>query len=124
MFRPRVALALVVLCVACGVSRAADQPLLTAVGLVEKAGRDTVTIRPRGPEGRFQKGLTLRVTGTSKLSILIPQNRAGRVVLTQRDLDPGDLAPNQTIAVIYTPGASGRAGAVLLAAVVQPAAAK
>ncbi len=90
--------------------------LVTATGLVEKADKDSVTIRPRGPEGRFGKSVTLKVTGTSKITTLGQRKAGGKVTLVQRDTDAKDLQKNQAIAVIYTT-ASG--GPVLLAAVAQ-----
>jgi hypothetical protein len=96
-----------------------DQPTLTtASGVVDKAGKDSVTIKPRGADGRFQKTLTLKVTGTSKLSILTPQKRGDKVVLTQRDTDAKDLTTGQAIAAIYAE--AGKDGPVLLSAVVLP----
>lgn len=61
--------------------------LLSATGAVDKADKDTLTIKPRGSDGKFQKAITLKITGTSKVSILTPQKRADRVVLTQRDAE-------------------------------------
>jgi hypothetical protein len=91
--------------------------LLTATGSVDKVEKDTLTIRPRGPGGKFEKNLALNITGTSEITTLTSQKRAGKVVFVQKKTDAKDLQPNQTIAVIYTTGASG---SVLLAAVVQP----
>ena len=90
--------------------------LVTATGLVEKADKDSVTVRPRGPDGKFAKSVVLKVTGTTKITTLGQRKSGGKVTLTQRDTDAKDLEKNQTIAVIYTT-ASG--GPVLLAAVVQ-----
>lgn len=100
-----------------------DSPsLATAHGVVDKADKDTVTVKPRGSDGKFQKTLVLKVTGTTKVSILTPQKRGEKVVLTQRDADTKDLTAGQAIAVIYAD--AGKDGAVLLSAVVQPAATK
>ena len=106
-----------------GITAAADAPatLATASGTVAKVDKDSLTIRPRGPDGKFDKEITLKLTGTSKISTLASQTRAGKTVVVQRDTDAKDLQPKQTIAVIYTTGAGG---AVLLSAVVQPAAGK
>jgi len=98
-----------------------DLVLATAQGTIEKADKDSVTIRPRGPDGKFGKNLVLKLTGTSKITTLSPQTRAGKVVMTQRETDAKDLQPKQLVAVIY---AQASADAVLLAAVVQPAADK
>ena len=56
--------------------------LSTAQGVVDKADKDAVTIKPRGPDGKFQKAISLKVTGTSKVSILTLQKRGDKVVLT------------------------------------------
>ena len=76
-------------------------PLTTAQGTVEKAEKDKVKVKPRGPDGKFAKTLVLKVTGTSRITILAPQNRGGKMVLTQRDAEAKDLQPNQQITVIY-----------------------
>jgi hypothetical protein len=97
----------------------APAPLQTATGTVEKADKDTLMVKPRGADGKFQKTLTLRVTGTSKVSVLTPQKRDAKVILTQREAAAQDLAPGQAVAVIYAE--AGKDGAVLLSAVAQPA---
>jgi hypothetical protein len=100
-----------------------DQPALTtASGVVDKADKDSVVIKPRGPDGKFQKTLTLKVTGTSKVTILTPQKRGDKIVLTQRDVDAKDLTTGQAIAVIYAE--AGKDGPVLLTGVAQPATGK
>jgi len=111
--------AVVALLILAGLTRAADNApsLLTAQGTVDKVEKDTLTIRPRGPDGKFEKALTVKLTGTSKISTLTVQMRAGKPVLVQKETDAKDLATKQGIAVIYTTGPSGT---VLLAAVVQP----
>jgi hypothetical protein len=91
-------------------------PLLTATGTVTKADADSVTIRPRGPEGKFGKALSLKVTGTSKVTVLTTQKRGAKLVFVQRDMDAKDLEANQHVAVIYTGGKT----AVLLSAVAMP----
>ena len=103
-----------------GFTAAADAPtkLATAEGTIAKVDKDSLTIRPRGPDGKFQAEIKLKLTGTSKISILTTQTRAGKSVVVQRDADAKDLQAKQTLAVIYTT-VSG--GAVLLSAVVQPA---
>ena len=92
--------------------------ILTAPGTVERVGRDSLSLRARGPEGRFSKSLTLKLTGTSKLSTVTAERRGRQKVPVQRDAERQDLRPNQPIAVIYVQGPTGP---VLLAAVVQPA---
>jgi hypothetical protein len=97
-------------------------PLSTASGTVDKADKETVSIKPRGADGKFQKTISLKVTGTSKVTILTPQKRGDKVVLTQRDTETKDLMAGQAIAVIYAE--AGKDGPVLLSAVVQPVPAK
>jgi hypothetical protein len=86
--------------------------------VIEKVGKDTLTIQPRESGGRFGKSMALRLTGTSKLFLLSTRaGTGGKVIVTQREADPKDLKPKQTIAVIYT---SGKEGFVLLSGVTQP----
>jgi hypothetical protein len=92
-------------------------PLLTAHGTVDKVSKTSITLRPRSAEGKFEKALVLKVTGTSRLTTLVPQVRAGKTVLTQKDTDLKDLEAKRTIAVIYT---KVKEGNVLLVGVVQP----
>jgi len=111
-------IAAAVLTVAMGFATAADELVLqTASGTLDKAEKDSLTVKLRGADGKFQKALTLKVAGTSKVTVLTPQNRGGKVILTQRDADVKDLSSGQIIAVIYTE--SGKDGPVLLSAVVQ-----
>jgi hypothetical protein len=91
--------------------------LVTAHGTVEKVEKDTLTIKPRGADGKFGKSLVLHLTGTSKVTTLTPQTRDGKPVMTQKETDAKDLKPDQAIAVIY----SGGDNAVLLSAVVTAA---
>jgi hypothetical protein len=98
---------------------AADEtPLSLAQGTVDKATKDMLTIRPRGPDGKFQPSVALKVTGTSKVTTITTQMRSGKVVVVQKDTDAKDVERNQAIAVIYT---TLKDGSVLLAAVVQMA---
>ena len=92
--------------------------LVTVSGLVDKTDKDSLTIRPRSPDGKFGKSLPLKVTGTTKLTTLSQRKTGGKVTLVQRDTDLKDLQKNQPIVAIY---ATGKDGAILLAAVVQPA---
>lgn len=96
-----------------------DPPALAAAsGVVDKADKDAVVITPRAADGKFQKAVTLKVTGTSKVAVLAPQKRADKVVLTQRDAEPKDLVPGQAVVAIYAE--AGKDGPVLLSAVAQP----
>ncbi len=121
--RTRLFVSLAILFVLAVWSRAADAPLslLTAHGTVDKVARDTLTIRPRNAEGRFEKNLTLRLTGTSRISTVTIQKRAGKDTFVQRDTTPRDLEPGQTVAVVYVMGTGGN---VLLTAVTLPAGGK
>src|SRR5262245_54745877 len=99
-----------------------ELPLSVAQGAVEKADKDALTVQPRGAGGKFGKALTLRLTGTSRVTLVSPQTRDGKVVPVQRDVEAKELQPGQTVAVIYTEAKKG--DLVLLSAVAQPAAAK
>jgi hypothetical protein len=115
----RLALALVVLVVwAAWVTAQGPPPLLTAQGSIEKVDRDTLTVKPRGPDGKFGKNLVLKITGTSKLTTLTPRMQKGAVVMTQKDTEAKDLQAKQAIALVYT---MVKDSPVLLTAVVQPA---
>lgn len=121
--------ALAMLCALTGLTGAQDKkaadeipPLLTASGAVEKADKESLTVKPRGADGKFQKTLVLKVTGTSKVAILSPQKRGDKVVLTQRDAEAKDLVAGQAVAVVYSE--AGKDGAVLLTAVAHAAPAK
>jgi hypothetical protein len=120
MPRLRIVLVLLTTLFLTGLTFAGDAapPLLTSTGAVDKVEKDTLTIRPRGAGGKFEKNIALKVTGTSEVTTLTTQKRAGKVVVVQKKTEIKDLQPNQTIAVIYTTGASG---SVLLTAVVLPA---
>jgi len=125
VFHTRILLPVVVLvCLTAALSaqdkKGSTEPtLLTATGVVEKADKDTLTVKPRGADGKFQKAVSMKVTGTSKVTILAPQKRADKVVMTQRDIEVKDLVTGQTIAVIYAE--VGKDGAVLLSGVAHPA---
>jgi hypothetical protein len=123
MTRARIILAvltsLFLVCVGLGADTPPD--LSTARGVIDKVEKDSITIRPRGADGKFDKSVTLRVTGTSKVSTLTTRTQKDKVTLVQKDTAPQDLQPKQAIAVIY---ADGSDGPVLLSAVVQPAADK
>jgi hypothetical protein len=93
-------------------------PLETAQGVVEKASKTTLVIQPRGAGGKFEKSLELKLVGTSKLTILVPQKKGGKVVLARRDIAARDLKPKQSIAVIYV---RLKGGTFLLTGVAQSA---
>jgi hypothetical protein len=103
-----------------GLVQAADETLAlqTAQGVVEKVEKDTLTVKPRAKDGRFEKTLTLKLTGTSKVSTLSMQTRGNSAVFVQKDTDPKALQAGQPITLVY---ATGKEGDVLLSAVVQTA---
>jgi hypothetical protein len=123
MLRTRSLVSLGVLLLLVRAAVAADDApaLLTAHGSIDKVDKNTLTIRPRNAEGRFEKSLALRLTGSSTVSTLTVHKRGGKAVVVQKETAPRDLQPGQAVAVIYTAGPDG---AVLLSAVVQPAAEK
>jgi hypothetical protein len=119
MLRTRVVLATFVCLAAVGLALAGDGPvpLATANGEVDKVTKGVLHIRPRGAGGKFQKALALRLTGTSRVTTVTFEKRAGKLVPVQKDADVKDLKPRQHIAVIYTPE---KTGGVMLSAVAQP----
>ena len=100
-------------------SRAADNApdLTTALGMIDKVEKEMLTVRTRGPDGKFGKNVVVKLTGTSKIATLTYQKRGGKMVAVQKDTEAKDLAVKQTIALIYTIGPDGT---VLLSAVVLP----
>ncbi len=99
-------------------AQAPDAPgLATAQGMIDKVEKETITVRPRGPDGKFGKSLIVKLTGTSKIATLTYQKRGGKTVAVQKDTEAKDLAAKQTIALIYSTGPDGT---VLLSAVVLP----
>jgi hypothetical protein len=97
----------------------AGPSLATAHGTVASSDKDSVTVKPRGASGQFEKELVLKVTGTTRVTQLGFQTQAGKTVARQTEVDVKDLKPQQSIAVIYTQLESGP---VLLVATVLPAA--
>jgi hypothetical protein len=120
MLRSRLILSLLTLLVVAGLVLAVDPPtpLLTASGTIAKMDKDSLTIKPRGPDGKFGKDLQLTLTGTSKFTTLTSQHRSGKLVIVQKDTEAKDLQAKQSITIIYT---MGPAGPVLLSAIVQAA---
>jgi hypothetical protein len=116
--RTRILAAVVALSLNFAPGAAQDPPALqTARGVVVKAEKDALTVKPRDAAGKFLPDLRLKLTGTSRVTTLSPQNRGGKTVLAQKDTDAASLQPKQSVAVIY---AAAGADAVLLSAVVQP----
>lgn len=98
--------------------QAADPPpLLLAHGTVEKVDANSLTVKPRGPDGKFGKNLVLKLTGTSSVKTLSPRMQKGNVVIAQTEANFRDLQAKQTIALVYT---MVKDSPVLLTAVVQP----
>jgi hypothetical protein len=106
---------------AVGLSADAAPDVTTARGVVDKVEKDSITIRPRTPDGKFGKEVTLRVTGTTQVSTLSTRTQKGKVTLVQKGTSPRELQPKQAIAFIY---AAGPDGPVLLSAVVEHTAEK
>jgi hypothetical protein len=117
MLRRIILIALMPLFFLAGRGYAADIPLTTAHGVVERATKDSLTFLPRRADGKFDKSIALKITGTSKITIVGTRMQGKNVVVTQREAEPKDLAKNQQVAVIF---AKGKDGNILLAAVVQP----
>jgi hypothetical protein len=93
-------------------------PVVTAHGKVVKADKDSLTIQPRDEQGKFGKAVTLKITGTSRITSLAPQTRDKKQVMTQKETDAKDLMAGQIVGVIYAVP-SGQ-DPVLLSAVVEP----
>jgi len=82
----------------------AGQPghgLATASGMVEKVDKESLAIQTRGPGGKFAKPVVLKITGTSKITVVSEEKRGGKVVPVQREVDVKDLETKQEISVIY-----------------------
>ena len=92
-------LLVLVVCLTATFSRAESPALSTATGTVEKAEKEPVAIHIGEKPG---KTLRLKITGTSRFTLLSPQVRDGKTVLTQRTAEASDLAAGQSIAAIYT----------------------
>lgn len=114
--RPALALGVVLGLSAC-LWAADPPPLLTAQGRVEKVDAGTLTVRPRGPDGKFGKNLVFKITGTSTVKTLTPRMQKGSVVMAQTETKIKDLQAKQVIAVVYT---MVKESPVLLTAVVHP----
>jgi hypothetical protein len=113
--------AVVVFLFAACIAFAAEVPLTTVHGVIEKADKDTLVVQPRDASGKFGKGLNLKITGTSKITIVGTREQGGKTVVTQRDTDAKDLHAKQHVSVIYT---TVKDEHILLVAVVAPASEK
>lgn len=110
-------LILIVLLAANQMVQAAPPPLLTATGVVVKANANALLVRPRLPDGRFDKALALKIKGTSTATLLRTRAGSGGAVLVQQETPIRDLQPNQAVAVIYTNSGDDL---ILLSAVARP----
>src|SRR5438552_1325949 len=88
----------------CGLALAEAVPLVNGHGIIDKVEGGKVTIRPRGPDGKFAKDITLKVTGTSGFALVGTRKAKvkGKVVITQRNIKAKELEPRQAIYFIYT----------------------
>src|SRR5262245_19011955 len=90
---------------------AAELPLEPAQGTVAKVEKDALTIKTRTPDGKFGKNLELKVTGTSKVTLLTSRTQGGKLVVVQKETEAKSLEQGQPILVIYT---TTKDGSVLL----------
>jgi predicted SnoaL-like aldol condensation-catalyzing enzyme len=111
---------LIALLTLASLARAESPDFITLVGHVDKFEKDTltVTVGDKTKKDKSAKTVELSVTGTSKFHQLVPQVRAGKTVITQRSAETTDLAPGQSIAIIYTVADKDN---VLLTAVIKTA---
>jgi hypothetical protein len=117
MLRKAMVVALVGLLWAAGRSPA-QVPVSTATGVIEKVGKDSLTVLPRGASGKFEKSLVLKVAGTSNVFILTTRMQGRKTIAQQRQVKADDLKKDQPVAIIYI---KAKDGAILLCAVAQPA---
>ncbi len=108
---------LVLLLLACR-GLAADVPVATTYGRVVKANAQLVILRPAVAGNRLGDAIVLKLTGTSRVSVVSARNREGERVVVQREVEAKDLRADQIIAAVYTVVDQDK---VLLTAVVQPA---
>jgi hypothetical protein len=101
------------------VSLGIEPSLATAHGAVIKVNPDVLLLRPRGADGKFEKALSLKIRGTTKITVLTFREQGGQTVAVQREADIKDLKPEQMLSVIYTNVGDAY---VLLSAVALPAA--
>jgi hypothetical protein len=106
--------AFLALCVG-GTILAQEAELSTVSGTVKKIEKDAIGVQTRGADGKFGKELMVKLTGTTKITLLTREKRAGKLVPVQRDFDPKDLEAGQSIVLIHTGGTDP----VLLSAVIQ-----
>lgn len=99
-------------------AQAADEgpKLSMAHGVIESVDKAAVVILPRGLDGKFDKSVSLKLTGTSTFSLVSTRTTAGKTVLVQKEVLAKDLSAKQRITVIY---AANDKDLVLLVAVVE-----
>src|SRR6266481_658553 len=102
MIRKRIQIVILLLLLAAARSPAADAPLATAHGRVVKANAKVVILRPPAQGGGLGDAIVLKLTGTSRVTVVTIQQRGGQPVAVQRDVEAKDLQPDQIIAAIYT----------------------
>ncbi len=97
--------------------QAADEAprMQTVLGTIENVGKESLTIKQKGSDGKSETKMTFKLTGTSRFSMLSTQKRGDKIVFVQKDAEVKNLAEKQTIAVIYATNAEDH---VLLSAVV------
>jgi hypothetical protein len=117
MARKGIVFSLFALALWAGPASAADIPVITANAVVEKASRDSVTVLPRRADGRFDKSLVMRVSGTTTITIVGTRMQGRKLIFTQRGAKVQDLEKNQKVSIIYV---RGKESNLLLAAVAQP----
>jgi hypothetical protein len=100
-----------------------EPQVMSKYGHVLKVDKESLTIQPRAPGGMDEKTMTLKITGTSKITVVSKEKRGGKFVPVQREVAAKDLQAGQRVAFIYTiVNPIGKdAEAVLLSAVAQPA---
>jgi hypothetical protein len=91
--------------------------LMAASGTVVKVEKNSLTLQPRDEAGKFGKNLVLKLTGTSKLTVLTQRKQGKKMVAVQNEVPVKELKPGQQLAVIFT---AGPKGAVLLSGVALP----
>ena len=55
-------------------------------GTIEKVEKDSLTIKHKTSDGKSDKSLTFKLTGTSRFSMLSTQQRGDKLVLVQKDI--------------------------------------
>jgi hypothetical protein len=116
---PRILAMLAVLLLCVSSSFGIEPTVATANGAVVKANAEVLIVRPRGADGKFEKALTLKIRGTTKVTVLTFRQNKGETVPVQREVEVKDLHPEQVVSVIYTNAGDAL---VLLSAVALPAA--